>query len=104
MKKIGILYHPKVAATRKKAVELSKFLRSQGVTTWECSAWEKEKACTLLKGTDLLLTVGGDGTILRAVQAVIPGQTPITGINLGKIGLLTEVNADEAIAKLPLLP
>jgi NAD+ kinase len=103
MKKIGLLYHPKVAATRKKAGELSKFLKSQGVSVWECSAWEREKACTLLEGTDLLLTVGGDGTILRAVQAVVPGRTPITGINLGKLGFLTEFDADEAFEKLPLL-
>lgn len=103
MKKIGVLYHPKVAATRKKAGELLKFIRSQGVSVWECSAWEREKACALLKGTDLLLTVGGDGTILRAVQAVIPGKTPITGINLGKLGFLTEFDADEAFEKLPLL-
>lgn len=103
MKKIGVLYHPKVAATRKKAGELLKFLRSQGISVWECSAWEKEKACELLSGTDLLLTVGGDGTILRAVQAVIPGRTPITGINLGKLGFLTEFGADEALEKLPRL-
>jgi NAD+ kinase len=103
VKKIGILYHPKVAATRKKAGELEKFLKSQGISAWLCSAWETEKACALLKGTDLLLTVGGDGTILRAVQAVIPGKTPVTGINLGKLGFMTEFDADEAIKKLPLL-
>jgi NAD+ kinase len=103
VKKIGILYHPKVAATRKKAGELAKFLKSQGVSVWDCSAWETEKACTLLSGTDLLLTVGGDGTILRAVQAVITGRTPIAGINLGKLGFMTEFDADEALAKLPLL-
>jgi NAD+ kinase len=103
MKKIGILYHPKVPATRKKTAELLKFLKSQGVSVWECSAWEREKACALLKGTDLLLTVGGDGTILRGVQIVIPGKTPITGINLGKLGFLTEFDADEAMKKLPLL-
>ncbi len=103
MKKIGILYHPKVPATRKKAGELEKFLKARGLATWQCSAWEREKACRLLEGTDLLLTVGGDGTILRAVQAVIPGRTPITGINLGKLGFMTEFDADEAVEKLPLL-
>jgi NAD+ kinase len=103
MEKIGILYHPKVAATRKKAGELEKFLESRGISAWLCSAWEKEKACAMLNGTDLLLTVGGDGTILRAVQSVIPGQTPVTGINLGKLGFMTEFNADEAIKKLPKL-
>jgi NAD+ kinase len=103
MKKIGILYHPKVAVTRKKAGELEKFLESRGISAWLCSAWEKEKACALLNGTDLLLTVGGDGTILRAVQVVIPGKTPVTGINLGKLGFMTEFNADEAEKKLPKL-
>jgi NAD+ kinase len=47
--------------------------------------------------------VGGDGTILRAVQVVIPGKTPITGINLGKLGFMTEFDAAEALAKLPSL-
>jgi NAD+ kinase len=103
VKKIGILYHPKVAATRRKAGELAKFLKSQGLSAWECSAWDTEKASVLLKGTDLLLTVGGDGTILRSIQAVIPGKTPITGINLGKLGFLTECDADEAEARLPRL-
>jgi NAD+ kinase len=102
VKKTGILYHPKVAATRRKARALTKFLKTLGFSVWECSAWDTEKACALLKGTDLLLTVGGDGTILRAVQAVIPGKTPIIGINLGKLGFLTELDAEEAEAKLPL--
>jgi len=100
VKKIGILYHPKVAATRTKATELESYLKSRGISVWVCSAWDKEKACGSLDGTDLLLTVGGDGTILRAVQAVIPGKTPIAGINLGKLGFMTEMDADEAQGKL----
>jgi NAD+ kinase len=103
VKKIGILYHPKVAATRKKAGEIEGFLKAKGVAVWLCSAWYLEKACPLLEGTDLLLTVGGDGTILRAVQVVVPGTTPVTGINLGKLGFMTEFDAAEAMEKLPLL-
>ncbi len=103
MKKIGILYHPKVEATRTEAGKLEGFLKSKGISVWVCSAWDKEKACGRLEGTDLVLTVGGDGTILRAVQVVIPGETPITGINLGKLGFMTELDADEAREKLPSL-
>jgi NAD+ kinase len=103
IKKVGILYHPKVEATLAKAKELENSLTMQGVAAWKCSSWEKEEIQTMLEGTDLLLTVGGDGTILRAVQAVIPGVTPITGINQGKLGFLTELDAAEAIQKLPLL-
>ena len=103
IKKIGILYHPKVASTRIKAEELGKFLKTQGVSAWVCSAWDGEEACTKMKDTELLLTVGGDGTILRAVQAVIPGMTPIAGVNQGKLGFLTELSNDEAVEKLPFL-
>jgi NAD+ kinase len=103
VKKVGVLYHPKVEITRIKARELEGFLKSKGVSVWVCSAWGRDKACKQLEGTDLLLTVGGDGTILRAVQAVIPGSVPITGINQGKLGFLTELDAGEAVARLPSL-
>jgi NAD+ kinase len=101
VKKIGILYHPKVASTKTKAEELGEFLKTQGVSAWVCSAWDSEEACTKMNGTELLLTVGGDGTILRAVQAVIPGMTPIVGVNQGKLGFLTELANGEAEEKLP---
>lgn len=103
MKKVGILYHPKVKATQNKAKELKKFLGSLDVSVWLCSAWDRDKARAQLNDTDLILTVGGDGTILRAAQVVVPGTTPITGINLGKLGFMTELNADEALEKLPAL-
>jgi len=103
LKKVGILYHPKVAATRTKARELESFIKSRGISVWVCSAWDRDGAANRLDGTDLVLTVGGDGTVLRAVQVVIPGKTPITGINLGKLGFMTEFNADEALEKLPSL-
>jgi NAD+ kinase len=100
IKKIGILYHPRVATTHAKAKELESALKKLEIPAWICSAWEKEKTQSMLKGTDLMLTVGGDGTILRAVQSIIPGTTPVTGINLGKLGFLTELDANEALKKL----
>jgi NAD+ kinase len=103
VKKVGILYHPKVEATQIKARELEEFLGSRGVSVWVCSAWDRDVARAQLDGTDLLLTVGGDGTILRAAQVVIPGKTLIAGINLGKLGFMTELDADEALEKLSVL-
>ena len=103
MKKVGILYHPMIEAARVKAEELEGFLDSRGISVWLCSAWDGEKARAQLNDTDLVLTVGGDGTILRAAQVVVPGATPITGVNLGKLGFMTEVNADEALEKIPML-
>ncbi|MCJ7654608.1 MAG: NAD(+)/NADH kinase, partial [Dehalococcoidia bacterium] len=43
------------------------------------------------------------GTILRTVRAVSPHAVPIVGINLGNLGFMTELKADEAFDKLPRL-
>ncbi len=103
MKRVGILYHPMIEAAYTLAKEIREFLSSKGVSAWLCSAWEGEQARAQVAGTDLILSIGGDGTILRAAQAVVPGLTPITGINLGKLGFMTELSADEALDKLSAL-
>ena len=103
MKRIGVLYHPLNKAAYSLAEEIVQFLTSGGVSAWLCSAWEGEKAKTQINGTELILSIGGDGTILRATQIAVPNQTPITGINLGKLGFMTELSAGEAMAKLPAL-
>lgn len=40
---------------------------------------------------DMLIVLGGDGTILRALDYAIPNDLPILGINLGRLGFLTEI-------------
>lgn len=96
MKKIGILYHPKLEAAYKLTEELQTFLVGRGVHVWLNSAWEPEKAEAQLDGTELLLTIGGDGTILRAAQLALQAGVPITGVNLGRLGFMTELRPDEA--------
>ncbi len=86
-----------VARTR----ELKDFLLARGIEVWSCSAWETAQASSLLEGTDLILTSGGDGTLLRAAQVALNHRTPITGINMGNLGFLTEFKADEALERLP---
>jgi NAD+ kinase len=103
MKKIGILYHPLKEDAYSMAKELENFLGSNGYSTWLCSAWEVENARPQVFGTDTILSIGGDGTILRAAQAVVPEPTPIIGINLGKLGFMTELSVDETMEKLPAL-
>jgi NAD+ kinase len=101
LKKVGILYHPKIAAAGALAEELAGFLPSLDASCWLCSAWEEERARTQIEGTELILSIGGDGTILRAARAVVPGSIPIVGINLGRLGFMTELSAGEARDKLP---
>ncbi len=44
---------------------------------------------------DALLTLGGDGTLLRGARIISPYGVPILGINLGRLGFLTCCNADQ---------
>ena len=101
MNRVGILYHPMIEAAYTLAKKLQEFLGSSGVSVWLCSAWEGEKARAQVDDTDLILSIGGDGTILRAAQVVVPDLTLITGINLGKLGFMTELSTDEVLDKLP---
>jgi len=91
MKKIGIALHPLNIRAPQITEELISILRSQQIEHWTCSAWDAEKLHSLLGNTDLVLTVGGDGTILRVAQILAGRPIPITGINLGKLGFLTEI-------------
>ena len=101
MKRVGIIYHPLNEGASSLAQKIAGFLGSGGSDCWLGSAWESDQLREQAAGSDLVLTIGGDGTILRAAQAVAPYSIPITGVNMGKFGFLTELSADEAISKLP---
>jgi len=101
MQKVGILYHPKKETAVPVVEKVRGFLEHLGVSTWTCSAWEVESARRMMDGTELVMTVGGDGTILRAVQTVAPYPVPITGINLGNLGFMTELRVDDIEEYLP---
>jgi NAD+ kinase len=48
-----------------------------------------------LKATALVLTLGGDGTFLAGARLAAPRGIPVLGVNLGRLGFLTEIEAGE---------
>ncbi|MHB1033700.1 MAG: NAD(+)/NADH kinase [Pirellulales bacterium] len=50
---------------------------------------------------DLVIVIGGDGSILRAAHRMYHRQLPILGVNLGKLGFLADLSPDELIELLP---
>jgi NAD+ kinase len=53
-----------------------------------------------LAGVDLLISLGGDGTMLRALRLSQPTGVPVLGVNLGRLGFLAEIDVPELPAAL----
>ncbi len=98
--RIGFAYNP----TSDAAVELREraagWCRMHGVDQWAAQAQDLETLCRELTTTDFLVVLGGDGTFLRAARAVIQVDVPLLGVNLGKVGFLSKVEANELEAVL----
>lgn len=59
---------------------------------FSCSAWPIGASCdTIPEDTVFLVAIGGDGTILKTVPIASAYNIPILGINLGRVGFLSEV-------------
>jgi NAD+ kinase len=67
--------------------------------------WPTVPRTSLAREADAVLALGGDGTLLNAAQAVVhsEGEAPLMGINLGRLGFLTEVGPDGMIGALEAL-
>ncbi|MCL2149343.1 MAG: NAD(+)/NADH kinase [Dehalococcoidia bacterium] len=100
LQKIGLVYHPLNERALTQAQKLVERLTETNVAHWMCSAWEPNDIRSKLDGTSLVITCGGDGTILRVAQIVSEVGVPIMGINLGRLGFLTELTATEVDDKL----
>lgn len=102
-KKVGILFQPKIQAAGNLAGELEKVVKDLGASAWVCSSWEEERATEHVDGTELIICLGGDGTMLRAARIANLSSVPILGVNLGRIGFMTELNPGEVLEQVPAL-
>ena len=103
MKKVGCCYHPKLPDDlgRRIAEELAGVAAQHVEETWVAPAWDDEATAKHMPGTDLLLCLGGDGTVLRAAQLVVANDALLLGVNMGRLGFLTELDASTAKERLP---
>ncbi|HEU4673680.1 MAG TPA: NAD(+)/NADH kinase [Candidatus Limnocylindrales bacterium] len=95
MKRIGFAYNP----TNDDAIELREraagFCLRHGIEQWAVAAAETAALVAELPETDVLVVLGGDGTFLRAAQGVAEVDVPILGVNLGKVGFLSRIEAPD---------
>ncbi|MEA2643231.1 MAG: kinase [Chloroflexota bacterium] len=92
--KVCILHAPH--AERAAVDATIKALKARKVGWWDADRDGPEKKLAEdLKDTTLMVTLGGDGTFLAGARLAAPRGIPILGVNLGRLGFLTEIEADQ---------
>jgi NAD+ kinase len=94
-------------AVAQRAREIMAHLRATGITVLvapEAAALAPFAASATIADTalskqiDLIISIGGDGTLLTAARRVAGEAVPILGVNLGRLGFLTDISPDQTIA------
>ena len=95
---IGKLRSPEIAASLK---ALREFLEKRGCDV----VFEKDTAAglggrsadydSIGKTADLAIVVGGDGTMLAAARNLVRYRVPLTGVNQGRLGFMTDIGHDD---------
>jgi len=87
-----VAIHPKMPEALKEARTIAAFLKEKGLDAPTGSLYDESLRRRVKSGDfDLLIALGGDGTMLRAAHLCAPSHVPILGINLGRLGFLIQV-------------
>jgi NAD+ kinase len=103
VKAIAIFYQGRKQATSEVATKLVPVLQQQGydVRSIDIRHEGEESPDPSLQGCELVIVIGGDGTILQAARLCALADVPIVGVNFGRVGFLTELEPNELSEKLP---
>jgi NAD+ kinase len=101
VRSVGLVVHLGRAGVAEAANDLIAWLGGRNVRT-RClpgelpAADEEHEQAGFAHGMDLLLAVGGDGTLLRAARLANEADVPLLGVKVGRLGFLTEVEPSQA--------
>ncbi len=96
IKRIAIVGHQKLPDMEKEANAIAAYLNEKGVESLSGFLYDEAFYRQVKAGEfDVLIALGGDGTMLRAGHLGGPSDVPILGINLGRFGFLTEIAREQ---------
>ena len=101
--RIAVIGPEEVLETKSLANDLQELLKSLGhkikMMVADKSAWEPDSregtSSNIAQDADLVIVLGGDGSILRTARWMGYQQTPVLGVNLGRLGFLADFSPNE---------
>ena len=107
IKTVGIISKPNSPAAGEIVPKLLDWLRDRGIavrmdeqTACYAGGVEGARREDVPEGCDLVIVLGGDGTLLSAARAIGRRETPLFPVNLGGLGFLTAITRDELYPEL----
>lgn len=88
-KKIGIVYNPIVKNSSEVLTSLKLLIEEKNL------AYDEFTINSMKGGVDFVFVIGGDGTLLKSARFYAKEFTPVFGINLGRLGFLSQTNKDD---------
>ncbi len=95
---IGVIAHPYRTSTHTVAEHIVDTLQQRGLRTWLSTNQDDSTLPPMeeqLQDTDMIIAIGGDGTMLRAARTCASFSIPVLGVNMGYLGFLPEVNSPD---------
>jgi NAD+ kinase len=109
-KKIGVVGRSQQSGLREVLQQLVALLEARGLEVvledrlGEVLPEHSQRLATrdeIGKATDLIIVVGGDGSLLSAARTLAKYETPVLGVNRGRLGFLTDITPDEMAREIP---
>jgi NAD+ kinase len=100
MTTIGLLYSSRISVAKPLALEIRRWLDDNQVNTWVSPIKEMTSDCDRISASDFFVVLGGDGTTLAVAREAASYSVPIFGVNLGRVGFLSEADPDNWQGKL----
>lgn len=95
LKNFLLLHHPKLPRSLVLAQEWAARFSALGAEATIVSAWNDPEVVHRIPNSSLAITLGGDGTMLRAARMCAPHKLPILGVKMGRVGFLSEIEPEQ---------
>ena len=89
--KVGVVSKPDAPEAVPVLKAVVSWLQDKGITVWQGGHDKDRVNLDAMPDLDLLLVLGGDGTIISVARRILDRSIPVAGINFGRVGFLAEL-------------